>query len=92
MKIKEGDILILCSLMVMVKVISVRTTGNVVRIWVKHKDREFSMAGLKGSDQFVIKAHEFNDRSHDIKVMKLSSFITAMGWILAGFIAIYFFA
>lgn len=90
MKYKKGDFLIIWSMLSIVQIESVRQSGNLLTLWVKHKDSEFPINAIIGSDVFVLKHLKYIGKSYESKVTKLSSFITGIGIILALLISLYF--
>lgn len=90
-KYKVGDYIVICNLMIVAKIVSVRITHSTVTLWVEHKGSEFPISALKGSDLFVIKGHSTHKTVEESTVIKLQSLINAIGVILLGILSLVFF-
>lgn len=90
MKYKKGDFLIIWSIMTIVQIESVRQSGNLLTLWVKHKGFEFPINAIIGSDVFVLKHLKYIGKSYELKVTKASSVVTWIGFIAFLILTSYF--
>ena len=91
MKYKEGQYIIIWSMLQVFKIVSVRKSGDLVTLWVKDKDREFPISSLEWQNKFVIRAPQnFSNRVSNVEspITKLSTFIPAL--ILLALVVSYF--
>lgn len=91
MKYKEGQYIIIWSMLQVFKIVSVRKSGNLVTLWVKNKDVEFPISSLEWQNKFVIKAPQnFSNGVSNVEssITKLSTFIPVL--ILLALVASYF--
>lgn len=86
-----GDYVVICSLMIVAKIVSVRNTHSTTTLWVEHNGSEFPISALKGSDIFVIKGHSTHKTVQESKVMKLSTLIHVIGFITLGLALLIYF-
>ena len=78
MKYKEGQYIIIWSMLQVFKIVSVRKSGDLVTLWVKNKDDEFPISSLEWQNKFVIKATQnFSTGVSNVEssITKLSTFI-----------------
>lgn len=91
MKYKEGQYIIIWSMLQVFKIVSVRKSGDLVTLWVKNKDVEFPISSLEWQNKFVIKMppNVINGASNvESSITKISTLIPVL--ILLTLIALYF--
>lgn len=91
MKYKEGQYIIIWSMLQVFKIVSVRKSGDLVTLWVKNKDVEFPISSLDWQNKFVIKMppNVINGASNvESAITKISTLIPVL--ILLALICWYF--
>lgn len=91
MKYKEGQYIIIWSMLQVFKIVSVRKSRNLVTLWVKDKDTEFPISTFVWQNKFVIKMapNAINGASNvESSITKISTLIPVL--ILLTLIALYF--
>lgn len=91
MKYKEGQYIIIWSMLQVFKIVSVRKSGDLVTLWVKNKDVEFPISTLEWQNKFVIKMppNVINGVSNiESPITKISTLIPVL--IILALICVYF--